>query len=105
MANLRIRTRQKEPADYADPPRGCQFAAAAVRRDKPAGPRTTKRAGTRAGPCTEKTRLLYRHDVLRERPRFVVGDGPVGRHGNGAPHPGRSLFDLLREISLGVLAR
>src|SRR6266699_6558654 len=54
--------------------------------------------------CTKRTRLLYRQDVLRERPRFVVGDGPVGRHGNGAPHPGRSLSDLLREISLGVLA-
>src|SRR6266702_7725782 len=63
-----------------------------------------KRAGTGAGPCTKRTRLLYRQDVLREGPRLVVGDGPVGRHGNGAPHPGRALLDLLREIRLGVLA-
>src|SRR6266567_2816401 len=61
-------------------------------------------AATGAGPCTKRTRLLYRQDVLREGPRLVVGDGPVGRHGNGAPHPGRALLDLLREISLGVLA-
>src|SRR6266702_3317185 len=86
------------------PPRGCQFAEAAVRRDEPAGPMAAKRAGTGAGPCTKRTRLLYRQDVLREGPRLVVGDGPVGRHGNGAPYAGRALLDLLREIRLGVLA-
>src|SRR5216683_3685546 len=63
-----------------------------------------KKSRHRRRPFLEEIRLLYRQDVLRERPRFVVGDGPVGRHGNGTPHPGRSLSDLLREISLGVLA-
>src|SRR6266568_9223135 len=53
------------------------------RRDEPAGPMAAERPGTGAGPCTKRTRLLYRQDVLREGPRFVVGDGPVGGHGNG----------------------
>src|SRR6266568_4304744 len=35
---LRIKTPRNRSPDYADPPRGCQFAEAAVRRDEPAGP-------------------------------------------------------------------
>ncbi len=34
---LRIKTPRKRLPDYADPPRGCQFDAAAVRRGKPSG--------------------------------------------------------------------
>src|SRR5712691_6840383 len=85
MANLRIRTRQKEPADYADPPRGCQFAAAAVHRDKPAGPRTTKRAGTRASPARRNlayfTVRMYFARVLASSSATV----PLGGMGM-APH-------------------
>src|SRR2546422_3128139 len=70
---------------------------------KPAG-NGNKKGRRQRRPLREKTRLLYRQDVLRECPRLVVGDGPVGRHGNGAPYAGRAFLDLLREIRFGVLA-
>src|SRR5439155_12866 len=43
---LRIKTPRKRSADYADPPRGGQFADAAVSPDEPAGPSAAKRGGT-----------------------------------------------------------
>src|SRR3982074_2365325 len=48
--------------------------------------------------------LLEREDVFRQCLGVIVADGPVRRHRNGTPYAGRALFDLLRQIGLGVLS-
>src|SRR5258705_11783207 len=47
--------------------------------------------------------LLERENVFRQRLGVIIADGPVRRHRDGTPYAGRALFDLLRQIGLGVL--